>query len=162
MQCSAGRTLTEGESTTFRLVVRVGSDVRGKVTNTAVGSSSQRDPDPSNNRDSTSISVTPPTKPQVPLIDPPGKIKDSGATELYEERPPTNAGQRARVQVSCVPVVQRIPRGDYAYCRLETRSDGSIWIVVPGTTPLSITVRLTAPAVPGYSKMDIAYRYSTR
>lgn len=162
VQCSAGRTLTAGESTTFRLVARVATSVRGKVTNTAAGSSSQRDPDPSNNRDSTTITVTPPTQPQVPLIDPPDKIKDSGATELYEERPPTNAGQRARVQVSCVPVVQRIPRGDYSYCRLETRADGSIWIVVPGTTPLSITVRLTAPAVPGYSKMDIAYRYSTR
>ena len=46
--------------------------------------------------------------------------------------------------------------------RAQTPADGSIWIVVPGTTPLSITVRLTAPAVPGYSKMDIAYRYSTR
>ena len=165
VQCSAGRTLTAGESTSFRLVARVSADVRGKITNTVVGSSSQRDPDPSNNRDSTRITVTdptPPTQPQVPLVDPPGKIKDNGATELYEERPETNAGQRARVQVSCVPVVQRTPRGDYSYCRLETRADGSIWIVVPGTTPLSITVRLTAPAVPGYSKMDIAYRYSTR
>ena len=162
VQCSAGRTLAAGESTTFRLVVRIGADVRGKVTNAASGSSSQRDPDPSNNRDSTSITVTPPVQPQVPVIEPPGKINDRGPTKLYEERPPTNAGQRARVQVSCLPLVQRIPRGDYSYCRLETRADGSIWIVVPGTTPLSITVRLTAPAVPGYSAMDIAYRYSTR
>ncbi len=162
VQCSAGRTLAAGESTTFRLVARVATDVRGKVSNTAIGSSSQRDPDPSNNRDSATITVTPPTQPQVPEVDPPDKIKDRGPTELYEERPPTNAGQRARVQVSCVPIVQRIPRGDYEYCRVETRADGSIWIVVPGSTPLDITVRLTAPAVPGYSKMDIAYRYSTR
>jgi len=28
-------------------------------------------------------------------------------------------------------------------------------------TPLQITVRLTAPAVPGYSKMDITYAYTT-
>jgi len=162
VQCSAGQTLAAGESTTFRLVARVADDVRGKVSNVAVGSSSQRDPDRSNNRDSATITVTPPTQPQVPVVDPPDKIKDRGPTELYEERPPTNAGQRARVQVSCVPIVQRIPRGDYEYCRLETRGDGSIWIIVPGTTPLDVTVRLTAPAVTGYSKMDIAYRYSTR
>jgi uncharacterized repeat protein (TIGR01451 family) len=162
VQCSAGRTLTAGQSTTFRLVARVASDLRGKVSNVAVGSSSQRDPDPSNNRDSSTITVTPPTQPQVPVVDPPDKIKDRGQTELYEERPPTNAGQRARVRVSCVPLVQRTPRGDFEYCRLETRADGSIWIVVQGTTPLDITVRLTAPAVPGYSTMDITYRYSTR
>ena len=162
VQCSAGRTLQAGDSTTFRLVARVASDVRGSLSNTAVGSSSQRDPDPSNNRDRITITVTPPVQPQVPEVDPPSDIKDRGPTELYEERPPTNAGQRARVQVSCVPQVQRIVRGDYAYCRLETRADGSIWIVVPGTTPLDITVRLTAPAVPGYAKMDISYRYSTR
>jgi hypothetical protein len=142
-------------------VARVASDVRGKVSNVAVGSSSQRDPDPSNNRDRSTITVTPPTQPQVPVVDPPDRIKDRGQTELYDERPPTNAGQRARVQVSCVPLVQRAPRGDFEYCRLETRADGSIWIVVSGTTPLSITVRLTAPAVTGYSAMDITYRYST-
>jgi hypothetical protein len=126
-----------------------------------VGSSSQRDPDPSNNRGSSTITITPPTQPQVPVVDPPDEIKDRGQTELYEERPPTNAGQRARVQVSCMPQMQRAPRGDFNYCTLETRADGSIWIVVPGTTPLAITVRLTAPAVPGYSKMDVTYRYST-
>ena len=60
-----------------------------------------------------------------------------------------------------MPQMQRAPRGDFNYCTLETRADGSIWIVVPGTTPLAITVRLTAPAVPGYSKMDVTYRYST-
>lgn len=162
VQCSAGRTLQAGESTTFRLVARVAADVRGSVSNAAVGSSSQRDPDPSNNRDSTTITVTPPVQPQIPEVDPPDDIKDRGPTEIYEERPPTNAGQRARVQVSCVPAVQRVARGDFAYCRVETRTDGSIWIIVPGTTPLDITVRLTAPAVPGYAKMDISYRYSTR
>lgn len=162
IQCSADRTLTAGQSTTFTVVARVAADLRGKVTNAAVGSSSQRDPDPSNNGDSTTITVTPPVQPQVPAVDPPDRIKDRGATELYDRQPVTNAGQRARVQVSCVPAVPRIPRGDYAYCRLETRADGSIWIVVPGTTPLNITVRLTAPATPGFAKMDIAYRYSTR
>ncbi len=162
VQCSAGRTLQAGKSTTFRLVVRVASDVRSEVRNTVVASSSQRDPDPSNNRDRAMIDVTPPTKQQVPLVDPPDRIKDRGPTELYEERPPTNAGLRATVQVTCQPILPRIPRGDYAYCRLETRTDGSIWLVVPGTTPLNVTVRLTAPAVPGYSRMDVTYRYSTR
>lgn len=162
VQCSAGRTLKAGQSTTFRLVARVAPDVRGEVRNAAVASSSQPDPDPANNRDRDTITVTPPTQQQVPLVDPPERIKDRGTTKLYDEQPPTNAGQRARVQVSCIPLVQRIPRGDYAYCRLQTRADGSIWIVVPGTTPLNITVRLTAPAVPGYSKLDVAYRYTTR
>jgi uncharacterized repeat protein (TIGR01451 family) len=162
IQCSADRTLRSGESITFRLVARVASDVRGDVTNTVVASSSQPDPDPSNNRDRETITVTPPIRDQVPTIDPPDRIKDRGETELYDRQPPTNAGQDARVQVTCKPVVTRIPRGDYSYCRLQTRADGSIWIVVPGTTPLDITVRLTAPAVPGFTKMDVTYRYSTR
>jgi uncharacterized repeat protein (TIGR01451 family) len=162
IQCSADRTLKSGDSITFRLVARVASDVRGQVRNAAIGSSSQPDPDPSNNRDQATITVTPPTQEQVPLIEPPDRIKDRGATELFNRRPPTNAGQDARVQVTCQPIVTRIPRGDFAYCRLETRADGSIWIVVPGTTPLDITVRLTAPAMPGFSQMDVAYRYSTR
>ena len=164
IQCSAGRTLQAGQSTTFALATRVASSATGTIRNTVVGSSSQRDPDPSNNRDTATITVVPPvppTQPQLPLIEPPDRIKDRGKTELYDERPPTNAGQRARVQVTCLPIVQRITRGDYDYCRVKTRADGSIWIHVPGTTPLQITVRLTAPAVPGYSKMDITYAYTT-
>ena len=162
IQCSAGRTLKAGQSTTFTIVARVAADLRGDVRNFVVASSSQRDPDPSNNRDRVTITVTPPIQEQVPTVDPPERIKDRGATKLYDKRPPTNAGQRARVQVTCQPVVQRTPRGDFSYCRLETRSDGSIWIVVPRAVPLDITVRLTAPAVSGFSRMDIAYRYSTR
>ena len=161
VQCSAGRTLRAGESTRFRIVARVADDVRGTVSNTVNASSSQPDPNPRNNTDRARITVTPPVQPQVPEVDPPGRIKDQGVTELYSERPPTNAGQRARVQVNCVPRVQRMPRGDYSYCRLETRADGSLWIVVSSSTPLRITVRLTAPAVPGYSAMDVTYRYST-
>lgn len=162
IQCSADRTLKSGDSVTFRLVARVADDLRGKVTNSAVGSSSQPDPKPSNNRDRVTITVTPPIQDQVPLIEPPDRIKDRGATKLYDRRPPTNAGQDARVQATCRPIVKRLPRGDYSYCRLETRPDGSIWIVVPGTVPLDITIRVTAPAVAGYSAMDVAYRYSTR
>ena len=165
IQCSAGRTLTAAQSTTFELVARVAADASGTIRNTVVASSSQRDPDPSNNRDTAAITVEPPVppiEPQVPLVDPPDRIKDRGKTELYDERPPTNAGQRAKVQVTCMPIVQRITRGDYEYCRVKTRADGSIWIDVPGTTPLQITVRLTAPAVPGYSRMDISYGYTTR
>jgi uncharacterized repeat protein (TIGR01451 family) len=162
IQCSADGTLRSGGSTTFRLVARVDGDLRGTVRNVVTASSSQPDPDPANNRDRVTITVTPPTQDQVPLIEPPRRIKDSGSTKLFDERPPTNAGQDARVQVACQPIVQRTPRGDFSYCRLETRADGSIWIVVPRAIPLDITVRLTAPAVPGYSRMDIAYRYSTR
>jgi uncharacterized repeat protein (TIGR01451 family) len=161
VQCSAGRTLKAGESTTFRLVARVASDLRGDVRNVVVASSSQPDPNPDNNRDRATITVSPPIREQVPTIDPPVRIKDRGETELYDRQPPTNAGQEARVQVTCTPVVMRLPRGDYSYCRTQTRADGSIWIVVPGTTPLNITVRLTAPAVPGYSRMDVTYRYRT-
>ena len=39
--------------------------------------------------------------------------------------------------------------------------DGRIIIDVPGTTALRITVRLTAPAVPGYRAMDVSYEYRT-
>ena len=167
VQCSAGRSLDKGESTTFKIVARIASDVRGTIYNTAFGSSSQPDPNPSNNRDRTAVTVTPPAQPQKPLVDPPGRIKDRGTTELYEERPPTNAGQKGTVSVTCTPLVTRgalmagTPRGDYEYCRLVTRPDGSIWIDIPGTSPLGVTVRVTAPAVPGYTSMDVKYRYQT-
>ncbi len=167
IQCSAGRALNSGASTTFRIVVRIDPALRGTVTNTVLASSSQPDPDPSNNRDRTSITVTPPTQPQIPLVSPPDTIKDRGQTELYERRPPTNAGQRARVTLTCTPILTRgtltlgTPRGDVTYCRLVTRSDGSLWIDVPGTSPLSITLRLRAPAAPGFTAMDVTYRYRT-
>ena len=167
IQCSAGRTLTSGESTTFRIVVRIDPALRGKITNTVLASSSQPDPDPSNNRDRTSITVTPPTQPQIPLVSPPDAIKDRGQTEIYERRPPTNAGQRARVTVTCTPILTRgtltlgTPRGDVTYCRFFTRPGGSLWLDVPGTSALRINVRITAPAVPGYTAMDVTYRYRT-
>ncbi|MGI9196122.1 MAG: hypothetical protein ACR2KE_01520 [Candidatus Nanopelagicales bacterium] len=162
--CSAGETLKAGESTTFRIVAAVATDARGSITNAVVASSSQPDPDPSNNRDRTTITVTPPAppeQPQQPLIDPPDTIKDSGTTEIYDEKPPTNAGQTAKVQVSCQPLLTQ-PRGDFTYCTVTKRSDGSIWIFVPGTSALQVKVRITAPAVTGYSKMDITYVYTTK
>ena len=168
VQCSAAMTLKAGDSTRFKLVAKVSSDASGSITNTVTGSSSQPDPDPSNNRDRTTITITPPEppeEPQKPLIDPPDEIKSEGTTEIYEEKPPTNAGQQARVKVACQPLVYRTqptPRGDYAYCTVTKRSDGSIWIYVPGTNALQIQVRLTAPAVPGYSKMNITYTYTTK
>ena len=168
MQCSAGMTLKAGESTRFKLAANVSSDASGSITNTVTGSSSQPDPDPSNNRDRTTITITPPQppeEPQQPLIDPPDEIKSEGTTEIYEEKPPTNAGQQARVKVTCQPLVYRThptPRGDYAYCTVTKRSDGSIWITVPGTNALQIQVRLTAPAVTGYTKMNITYTYTTK
>ncbi len=161
VQCSAGRTLGAGESTRFRIVARVGADVRGTVPNTVIASSSQPDPRPSNNRDRVSITVIPALQDQVPLVEPPRRIKDRGLTELFAKRPPTNAGQAARVQVTCQPLVQRQPRGDFEYCRVVTRANGSIWIDIRGGVPLMVTVRLTAPAVPGYSAMDVRYRYRT-
>ena len=98
---------------------------------------------------------------QKPVIDPPDRIKSEGTTEIYDEKPPTNAGQRANVTVTCQPLLGRSPRGDYSYCTVTKRSDGSIWISVPGTSALQVRVRLKAPAVPGYSKMDITYTYTT-
>lgn len=163
IQCSAGVTLKAGESTRFTLVAQVSSSTRGSVTNAVVASSSQPDPDPSNNRDRSTITITPPEptdKPQKPLVEPPETIKPEGSTEIYEEKPPTNAGQRAKVQVTCVPLLTT--RGDYSYCQVTTRPDGSIWVTVPGTGALQIAVRITAPAVPGYKKMDITYTYTTK
>ncbi len=162
VQCSADRTLKAGESTTFRLVAKVASSVRGKVTNSVTASSSQPDPNPDNNRARVTVTVDPPAQKQVPLTDPAKRIKSSGSTQLYREPPLTNAGQQAKVKVTCQPLLDRTPRGDYSYCAVTTRADGSIWITVPGTRALSITVTVKAPAVPGYSAMKKSYTYSTK
>ena len=165
VQCSAGVTLTKGESTEFMLVARVAADASGTITNRVTASSSQPDPDPSNNRDRSTITVEPPDPPlipQVPIEEPPDRIKDRGTTVIYEEKPTTNADQQARVTVTCQPLVLRVPRGDFTYCTVKTKADGSLRIRVSGTTALSITVRLRAPAVPGYTRMDASYTYTTR
>jgi len=162
VQCSADRTLEAGDSTTFTLVAKVSIDLDGKVTNKAEGWSSQPDPDPSNNSGKTTITVTPPVQPQVPLIDPADTIKDRGTTEIYTERPPTNAGQRAKVSVVCQPLLGRFARGDFGYCTVTTRSDGSISVDVPGTNALLITVTIKAKAVPGYTSMKKTYTYTTK
>lgn len=161
VQCSTDRTLTAGQSTTFTLVARVDSELRGAVKNSVTATSSQPDPNPANNTAKVTITVTPPTQDQVPLINPPKSIKSQGTTELYPEQPLTNAGQRAKVAVTCQPLLERLPRGDFNYCSVTTRADGSIWIRTPGTSALSIKISVTAKAAPGYSSMKVVYRYTT-
>ena len=162
IQCSADGVLKSGGRTKFRIVARIDPRVRGIVRNTVVASSSQRDPRPGNNRDRTSIRVTPPAKEQVPLVDPPKRIKDQGRTLLYQRDPLTNAGQRSAVRVTCRPLVTRVsPRGDFEHCRLVRAANGSLYVNVTSRVPVAVTVRLTAPAKGRYRAMDVAYRYRT-
>jgi len=163
--CSAETALDAGESTQFVIRARIGQDVRGIVTNQIRGSSSQPDPNPGNNRARATITVTkpaPPTAAQRPLIKPPAVISPQGTTDLYPGPVPTNADQIARVKVTCRPIVSSLritPRGDFRYCIITRRADGSISLTVQAAAPVSITIKVTAPAVPGYDAMDIRYRY---
>jgi uncharacterized repeat protein (TIGR01451 family) len=164
IQCSVEGTLARGEATRFTIVARVGASVRGTVVNTARVSSSQPDTNPRNNRSRATITVTPPVQQQVPLVDPPTRIRPTGTTVIYPGPVPTNAGQRARVSVTCQPLLRDsrgVLRGDFQYCRVIRGANGSIAVSVTGRIPVSVTVRVTAPAKSGYSAMDIRYRYST-
>lgn len=165
IQCSVEGTLTRGASTRFTIVARVDASVRGRLVNVARVSSSQPDDNPRNNTSRASITVTPPAVAQVPLVEPPQRIRPSGTTVIYPGPVPTNAGQRAAVTVTCRPLLQggqRVVRGDFTDCRVMRGANGSVSISVSGRIPLQITVRVTAPARPGYTAMDIRYRYTTR
>ena len=158
--CSAG-TLSPGESTSFRIAAVVAKGATGEATNVAYGASDIPDPDPDNNTDTSTVTIKDQGKQeQVPTTQPPDKIRDSGKTVIYNKPPKTNAGQRASVTVTCAPRGAQ-SRGDFEYCRVIRKPDGRIIIDVPGTTALRITVRLTAPAVPGYRAMDVSYEYRT-
>lgn len=165
IQCSVDGTLKRGASTRFTIVARVDSTLRGRVVNTARVSSSQPDDNRRNNTSRATITVTPPATAQVPLVDPPTRIRPSGTTVIYPGPVPTNAGQRATVTVTCRPLLQggqRVVRGDFTHCRVINGANGSVSLRVFGRTPLQVTVRVTAPAKTGYSAMDIRYRYTTR
>jgi hypothetical protein len=67
--------------------------------------------------------------------------------------------QIATVRVTCRPIVDRVSRGDFHYCRLERRADGSIALTTRGDLPLRVTLTVTAPATTGYERMVVRYRY---
>jgi len=158
--CAAG-TLSPGESTSFTIAAVVAKGATGQATNVAYGESDLPDPDPDNNTDESTVNITDKGRQeQVPTTQPPDKIRDSGKTVIYNKPPKTNAGQRAYVTVTCAPRGVQT-RGDVDYCRVIRKPNGKLLIDVPGTTALRITVRVTAPAVPGYRAMDIVYEYTT-
>jgi uncharacterized repeat protein (TIGR01451 family) len=164
--CTVDSVLRPGDSTTFILRARIANSMRGVVTNTARASSSQPDDNPRNNRARARVTVVGELTPQVPLVQPPRNIDPQGTTQLYPGPVPTNAGQTASVTVTCRPIVLRrtdglvAPQGDFTDCRVIRGANGSVSVWVRGTRPVRVTVRVTAPAVPGYTALDQRYSYT--
>lgn len=166
--CSAETVLRPGDSTTFVIRARIATSIRGAVTNTARASSSQPDNNLSNNRAKARITVVGELTPQVPLVQPPRQINPQGTTQLYPGPVPTNAGQTATVTVTCRPMMVRsartamviTPQGDFTDCRVIQGANGSVSIWVRGTRPVRVTVRVSAPAVAGYTALNQRYRYT--
>ena len=153
LTCFANGVLQKGQSTSFRLNVKVPTSAKGTYTNKAVGSSPERDPNPANNTGTAKITVQ---IPQVPLVKPPTTITPGGITPLYPGPVPTNARQNATVAITCTPVV----RGDLRpVCRLIRGANGSYSIYVKANTPLIVRIVVSAPAKPPYTAMRIVYSY---
>ncbi len=166
--CTVDSVLRPGDSTSFIIRARIGENVRGTVTNTARASSSQPDDNPRNNRARARVTVVGELTPQVPLVQPPRTIKPQGTTQVYPGPVRTNAGQTATVSITCRPIVLRSarsegtisPQGDFVDCRVIRGANGSVAIWVRGARPVRVTVRVTAPSVPGYTALDQRYRYT--
>ena len=152
LSCFAEAVLQSGQSTSWRVNVKVPVTAKGVYTNRAVGSSPERDPNPHNNTGTAQVTVQ---IPQVPLIKPPTIIRP-GLTPLYPGPVPTNAGQNASVAVTCAPVA----RGDLRpLCRILRGANGSYSLYVRTTTPLIVRIVVTAPAKPPYTAMRVVYTY---
>lgn len=166
--CTVDSVLRPGDSTTFVIRARIAKNIRGTVINTARASSSQPDDNPRNNRARARVTVVGDITPQVPLVQPPRSIKPQGTTQVYPGPVPTNAGQTATVTITCRPIVLRsatadaaiTPQGDFTDCRVIRGSNGAVSIWVRGARPVQVTVRVSAPAVPGYTALNQRYRYT--
>jgi len=154
--------LKPGASVAFTILATVTAK-KGTITNVATVTSSNRDPKPQNNTGKTTITVIPPKdKPQVPVTKPPTKIKNTGKTVIFKKTPRTNAGQNAKVTVTCRPVSRALaPRGDVTFCKVIKGKNGMITISIQGKDKVKVTVRMTSKKVPGYTSMNVTYSYIT-
>ncbi len=153
LSCFAEAVLQSGQSTSWRVNVKVPLTAKGTYINKAVGSSPERDPYPANNTGTAQVTVQ---IPQVPLIKPPTTLRPGGITPIYPGPVPTNAGQNATVAITCTKVV----RGDLRpVCRLIRGANGSYSVYIRSNTPLIVRIVVTAPAKPPYTAMRVVYTY---
>lgn len=82
-----------------------------------------------------------------------------GTTVLTTKPVVTNAKQIASVAVSCTPLSRVKFTGDLVYCHV-TRKNGGVSVTV--TAPMSVKVRVTAPAKGHYLPLDTAANYRVR
>jgi hypothetical protein len=82
-----------------------------------------------------------------------------GTTVLTTKPVVTNAKQIATVSVACTPLSRFKLTGDLVYCRV-TRKNGGVSVTV--TAPMSVKVRVTAPAKDRYLPLDIVASYRVR
>ena len=80
----------------------------------------------------------------------PKKVKKSGTTVLLDHRVKTNAGQNARVHVTCTPLLRSHVTGDVKPCVVK-RAGGRVSVTTSGTR-VSVTLELSAPAKGAYSE----------
>lgn len=115
--------------------------------------------------------TAPPTQVQVQVpVRPlrlPAHLNPTGWTRLVRLPVRTNAGQTARVRITCRPgpasalAPAALPAGDdQPSCRVRRGPHhAAVW--VSGTRPVTVRVTITAPAAPGYTALRRMRIYRT-
>ena len=105
-----------------------------------------------------------PQKPTEP-VDLPTTIDNPGTTTIVDRPIITNAGQTAKVTVTCAPLVYGralVPGGDYELCTVKKyRKTGVVTLTTYGH-PTLVTVKLKAPATDGYAAYKKSKTYDSR
>lgn len=82
-----------------------------------------------------------------------------GTTVLTTKPVVTNAKQIATITVSCAPLARTKSAGDLVYCRV-TRKNGGVSVTV--NAPMSVKVKVSAPAKGSYLPLDEVTSYRVR
>ena len=86
-------------------------------------------------------------KPQKPANGkgkPPARVKKSGVTMIAGANPKTNAGQRIRTRVRCVPI-KAAAAGETRYCTVKRSANGMVMLTTYGKPVRVIVLQRAAP-----------------
>lgn len=88
----------------------------------------------------------------------PKRIALNSRTVLSPKNPRTNAGQRLRTAVACLPVTARAA-GEVRACVIRRSGNGKVVLRTFGVVPPRIVVVQTAPAADGYQRYRARTEY---
>lgn len=100
---------------------------------------------------------TPTTRPalQTAVVRAPKKIKYKGKTVLVKKAVTTNAAQKAKATVTVKPKAKR-------YAKVETANTGKVTLTTAGKKNLKVILKLTAPAISGYSTYSYTKKWTVK